>query len=393
MAKYTRLFMVILLIGMLMTSINIYAQQQEYKLYAKQRIDITFSLSISGSQSGSMSMSMSLQREYDFAITGNRVIGEIRAECLEASIDYSYGSTRTSTRIPSNECNKLLAQREREIDSIIEDIYDEAFRESLQQLEELMQYVELPLSLSINIDFNGFQTYNGYRVADLGFSFNMKYEYYGTSFEGSGKGREYVYVGFPITLYGEGKIDISVKSSEGSGSGSLQIKLETLEADLPKETPYGYVKHDKYTILAAGLPSSKIVVSGDKGGKTLTIRNEGNATGYVAIIYLSTSSSPSPSIKLEAYNDNNSLNQQKIDFYVLNPGEEQSIILPFILSDNVNIVTCYTSGFDMSLMLIVIIIIVVIVIAVSIPIYLLLRSRRKPDITPAPTIEQPPLTI
>jgi len=408
LAKYTRLFMAILVISILVVPITIHAQQQQkYKLYAKQRIDMTISFSM-GFQSGSISFS--LQREYDFAITGNRVKGEIRLKCLEASMDYSYGLTRTSTRIPSNECNKLLsdvARREidssireadglliREIDSSIEglhELYNEALREPLQQLEELMQYVKLPFSFSINIDFNGIQTYKGYKVVDFSFSINMKYDYYGVSFEGSGKGREYVYIGLPIPLYGEGMADISVKFSGGSGSVSTQIKLETLEADLPKETPYGYVKHDKYTILAAGLPGSKIVVSGDKGGKILTIRNEGNATGYVAIIYLSTSSSPSPSVKFEAYNYIGSSDQQKVDVYVLNPGEEQRITLPFVLSDNVNIVTSYTSGFDMSLMLTIIIIIVVIVIAISIPLYLILRSRR--GITPAPATEQPPSTL
>jgi len=381
--------MVVLLISILVAPINIHAQQQEeYRLYAKQRADITFSLSVSGSQSGSMSMSMSFQYEYNITITGSSVRGKIRVECLEASADYSYGSTRTSTRVPSNECNKLLgdlAQRGIELYGSIEDLYERRFRESLRQLEDLMQYIQLPFSLSINIDFNGFQTYKGYKVAVFSFGLNMKYEYLGAAFEMRGGGKEYVYVGFPITLYAEGKFDIDVKSSEGSGSGSIQVKLETLEADLPMKTPYGYVKHDKYTILAAGLPGSKIVVNGDKGSEKLTIRNEGNAAGYVAIIYSSNSSS----LKLEAYNYISSSDQQKMYVYALKPGEERVITLPFVLSDSVKIVTSYTSGFDASSILILIIIIA----AVSIPIYLILRPRRKPDIAQAPITEQPPSTI
>jgi len=389
--KYTYILILLLFISAFTTPVNNYAQQQEFKVYLKQRLEESISANAQGSQTGSLSMYMSLQTTYNMTITSERVKGEVTLECLSYSIDVSSDSTRTSTIVSDSECNQMFRSylTPIKIDRSIQDYYGQAYYSSIQQLQQFLYtplYIPGLLSIDINIEFNGFKTYKGYKVAEYSISFSARYTG-DTNISISGKGTEYIYVGLPVVLYGEAEINIEFKSSEGNGSGSIKVKIETLEADLPVETPYGYVKHDKYTILAAGLPGSKIVVKGDRGGKTITARNEGNATGYVTIIY-STPSSSLSSIDLRQGSSGvvNALNQE-IRVYVLNPGEERNITLPFELVDSVNFATSYTSEFDWLILLIVIAIIVIIVL---IPIYLIIKLRKKSAVAPSPISELPP---
>jgi len=403
--KYIYLVILFLLISSLSTPVNNYAQQEEFKLYLKQKQEMSMTMSmsaqgdLSGSYSTSVSINMILLSTYNITVTGERVKGVVTFECLSYSIDVSSDSTRSSTSIPISECNEMLhrylGSASLKIDRSIKDHYSQAYQEALQQIYRTLHYIgSYYFDIKVNVEFNGIKTYKEYKVAEYSYDFNMNYSftfgYLSLSLTGGGEGVEYVYVGIPVVLYGEAEVNYDIKSSHGniSGAGSFKVKIETLEADLPRETPYGYVKHDKYTILAGGFPGSKIVVKGDRESKTISARNEGVAPGYVVVIYQAPSSSSLSSIDLRLGNSElvNAINQN-VEVYVLNPGEEQIISLPFKLVDNVNFATSYTPGFDWLLMLIIIAIVVIIVL---IPVYLIVRLRRRQVVTSTPITEQPP---
>ena len=89
----------------------------------------------------------------------------------------------------------------------------------------------------------------------------------------------YLYAGLPIPLYASASIDIL---------GNLSVLVDAVEANLPRNVPTAYMSTYYYDILAGGLPGAHITVEGEKGSYTLKATNNGDAVGYIIVIYRNT---------------------------------------------------------------------------------------------------------
>ena len=89
----------------------------------------------------------------------------------------------------------------------------------------------------------------------------------------------YLYAGLPVPLYASASIDIL---------GNLSVLVDAVEANLPRNVPTAYMSTYYYDILAGGLPGAHITVEGEKGSYTLKATNNGDAVGYIIVIYRNT---------------------------------------------------------------------------------------------------------
>jgi len=394
----------ILLLSTITLSNYVYADNT-IGIHIKQIMNMNMKMKATGSVSeASGTLDMNMEGRYLLTtigkISGEYFAGTFTLECQGLSVQGAFGPFSISTSIspvsttyssiPESPTMEGFEQacavyiysfniKLKDFDEWFTNTYGRASGFSPQSFQNISG---LPGNIDVKITYGGLTEYKGVPVfkfeADLSGSINQS----GYTFGISGKATYFIYTGLYFLLY----YDIIIQGSSGMGDSgevtfSMEMRVETIEHNLPSNTFHAQYEQDDFILIAGGYPNAKIHLKGKQGDSKITAINEGTEPGYVSITY-----------KPKSYKLASPTGEWMMENYILMPGENITINLRVPLSKDLDTYTEAGVAGSSLAMLITLSIILVVIIAVVYIVHWIMRKKTKapPEVTPQPSPETPP---